>query len=87
MCVCVAVQDGSTDDGSVLDADALQQLLGGAEGVGRKGSTMTGSGWAGSRFWKYRSAAAAAARMASGSSGGGGAVKRASAAAQGGKSR
>jgi len=72
------------DDGSVLDAEALQQLLGGAAGAGRKGSTMTGSGWAGSKYWKYRSAAAAAARMASGR---GDAVKRASAAAHGGRSR
>lgn len=68
----------------MLDAEALQQLLGGAAGAGRKGSTMTGSGWAGSKYWKYRSAAAAAARMVSGR---GDAVKRASAAAHGGRSR
>jgi hypothetical protein len=72
---------------SALDAEALQQLLGAAAGSGssRAGGTTAGSGWAGSRFWRYRSAAAAAARMAAGSSGG--AVKRAAAVGVGGRSR
>jgi hypothetical protein len=65
-----------------LDAEALEQLLGAAAGGAGKGGTTAGTGWAGSRFWKYRSAAAAAARMAAGSSGGG-AVKRAAGALSG----
>ncbi|KAF8066223.1 hypothetical protein HT031_002545 [Scenedesmus sp. PABB004] len=60
--------DGAAD---VLDADALQQLLGG-QGGGRPGAAP--GGWAGSAYWRYRSAAAAIARL------GGGATKAKSAA-------
>jgi hypothetical protein len=75
-----------------LDADALHQLLGGGPSqpgnVKSSGNSITqqGAGWAGSRFWKYRSAAAAAARMAAGISGSGvsAQVKRAAATAAGG---
>lgn len=67
------------EESSGLEAEALEQLLGAAAGGAGKGGTTAGTGWAGSRFWKYRSAAAAAARMAAGSSGGG-PVKRAAAA-------
>lgn len=46
----------------VLDAEALQQLLGGS-GFNAKAAPTTGGGWAGSSFWKYKSAAAAIARL------------------------
>lgn len=79
----MGTQDPDQEGACGLDAEALQQLLGAAAGQqpGSKGGTTAGSGWAGSRFWKYRSAAAATARMAAGgSSSSGGAVKRAAAA-------
>jgi hypothetical protein len=50
----------------VLDAEALQQLLGGS-GFNAKAAPTTGGGWAGSSFWKYKSAAAAIARLSGGS--------------------
>jgi hypothetical protein len=50
----------------VLDAEALQQLLGGS-GFNAKAAPTTGGGWAGSSFWKYKSAAAAIARLGGGS--------------------
>jgi hypothetical protein len=84
----VGTQDPDQEGACGLDPEALQQLLGAAAGQqpGSKGGTTAGSGWAGSRFWKYRSAAAATARMAAGgSSSSGGAVKRA--AASGSKGR
>lgn len=80
LCLAAVGTQGPDQEGACgLDAEALQQLLGAAAGQqpGSKGGTTAGSGWAGSRFWKYRSAAAATARMAAGGSSSGGAVKRA----------
>jgi hypothetical protein len=80
---CLSVSNmQDCDESCGLDAEALEQLLGAAAGGAGKVGTTAGTGWAGSRFWKYRSAAAAAARMAAGSSGVG-AVKRAAAALSG----
>eukprot|EP00879_Flechtneria_rotunda_P022099 GHRR01023317.1.p1 GENE.GHRR01023317.1~~GHRR01023317.1.p1 ORF type:complete len:352 (+),score=154.34 GHRR01023317.1:81-1136(+) len=59
--------DSSHQVVEVLEASALQQLLGtAAAGQGSKSSTIQGAGWAGSSFWKYKSAAAAIARLAGG---------------------
>ncbi|WIA14003.1 hypothetical protein OEZ85_002564 [Tetradesmus obliquus] len=55
-------RSGAAEADEVLDAEALQQLLGGS-GFNAKAAPTTGGGWAGSSFWKYKSAAAAIARL------------------------